>query len=158
MRERIKYIIDSLKFLKIYFSPFIKPKLKLYFGEIRMGVPYFLPRKVVNGKFVPLKFGFSFCSLGYKTKWSPTDYRFEWNPLLSFVAFNKQIALYLIVEDMILWELWLIYENHTDKKKSVKERIEQCREINDGIMIMYSSGKETKINYYDKLLKKKYIK
>ena len=37
MIERIKYIIYSLEFLKIYCSPFIKPKLKLYFGEIKMG-------------------------------------------------------------------------------------------------------------------------
>lgn len=49
MKEQIKYIIDSLKFLKIYCSPFIKPKLKLYFGRIRRGVPYFYPRKIVNG-------------------------------------------------------------------------------------------------------------
>ena len=158
MIERIKYIIYSLEFLKIYCSPFIKPKLKLYFGEIKMGVPYFYPRKLVNGKFVPLKFGFSFCSLGYKTKWSPTDYRFEWPPMLSFVAFNKQIVLYLTVENGALWEFWLIYEKNTDKKKSVKERIEQCKEIDDGIRYIISSNEETEINYYNILLKQKYIK
>ena len=36
---------------------------------------------------------------------------------------------------------------YPNKKKSVKERIEQCREIENGIRIMYSSGKETEINY-----------
>ena len=78
--------------------------------------------------------------------------------MLSFVAFNKQIVLYLTVENDLLWELWLIYEKHTDKKKSVKERIEQCKEINNGIRYIISANEETEINYYDILLKKKYIK
>jgi len=34
---------------------------------------------------VPLKVGFSYCGLGWKTKWTSEDFRHEWNPVLSFV-------------------------------------------------------------------------
>ena len=33
----------------------------------------------------PKKIGFDFVSLGWKTKWTNTDYRFEWSPVWSFV-------------------------------------------------------------------------
>lgn len=38
----------KFKFLKILNSPFVGLKLKWYFGEIRYGTPYFLPRKWVK--------------------------------------------------------------------------------------------------------------
>lgn len=35
-------------FLKIFNSPFVTPRFKFYFGEIRHGTPYFLPRKWIK--------------------------------------------------------------------------------------------------------------
>jgi hypothetical protein len=42
---------------------------------------------------VPKKIGFDFVDLGWKTKWEPDDYRFEWCPVWSFVFFGYQIAI-----------------------------------------------------------------
>ena len=44
---------------------------------------------------VPLKIGFSFCGLGYKTKWTDTDYRYEYGPVFSFVT-DKSIKGQLV--------------------------------------------------------------
>ena len=35
-------------FLKILNSPFVLPEISIYFGKIRMGTPYFLPRKWIK--------------------------------------------------------------------------------------------------------------
>ena len=60
---------------------------------------------------VPLKVGFSYCGLGWKTKWTNTDFRHEWNPTLSFVFFGYQIALTAYSEyHSHYWECWLYYE------------------------------------------------
>lgn len=106
---------------------------------------------------VPKKIGFDFVSLGFKTKWTSTDYRFEWSPLVSFVFFKWQIAVMVIPEEQHhYWEAWLYYENDTDKTKSPKERIEQCKE-EFPLIYTTSNGKEKKtINYYDVILKDKY--
>lgn len=37
--------MKKFEFIKVFNSPFITPKLKFYFGKIRIGVPYFYPRK-----------------------------------------------------------------------------------------------------------------
>ena len=113
-----------------------------------------------NYKFaVPLKVGFSYCSLGYKTKWSDTDYRFEWNPVLSFVFFGYQIALtfYSPYHDHY-WTSWLFYKNDTDKTKSKMERVEQCRKEFPQIWTSSKDGVDERIDYYDRILKRKYIK
>lgn len=107
---------------------------------------------------IPKKIGFDFVSLGWKTKWSDTDYRFEWSPLVSFVFFKWQIAVLVIPEEQNhYWEAWLYYNNNTDKEKSQRERIQQCKE---GFPLNYtvSDGKtKTKVNYYNKILKEKYL-
>ena len=111
-----------------------------------------------NYKFpIPKKIGFDFVSLGFKTKWTSTDYRFEWSPLVSFVFFKWQIAVMVIPEEQHhYWESWLYYENDTDKTKSPRERIEQCKE-EFPLTYTTSNGKEKKtINYYDVILKDKY--
>jgi len=78
--------------------------------------------------FVPMKVGFSYCGLGYKTKWTRTDYRHEWNPVFSFVFFGYQLAITIYSKEMShYWEPWLYYYHDTDKTKSRRERIEQCR-------------------------------
>lgn len=108
-------------------------------------------------KAVPLTIGFSYCSLGYKTKWSDTDYRFEWNPVLSFVFFGYQIAItiYSPYHDHY-WTSWLFYKNDTDKTKSKMERVEQCRKEFPQIWTSSKDGVDEKIDYYDRILKQKY--
>ena len=80
-------------------------------------------------KAIPKKIGFDFVGLGWKIKWSSTDYRFEWSPLISFVFFKWQIAvIFQAPEKSHYWTSWLYYEYNTDKTKSKAERIKQCRE------------------------------
>ena len=110
-------------------------------------------------KAVPIKVGFSYCSLGWKIKWSDTDYRHEWNPVLSFVFFGYQIALtfYSPYPDHY-WTSWLYYEYSTDKTKSKMERVEQCRKEFPQIWTSSKDGVDETIDYYDRILKRKYLK
>ena len=190
LKIKFKYFLESFRWVKVLFSPFIAPKVSLYVGKTQIGVPYFFPRKSVKyteediqeaiakhkanknyvqynldhklydmyknySKFVPLKVGFSYCSLGWKTKWTDTDFRFEWSPVFSFVFFGYQIALtvYSPHQDHY-WSSWLYYEYATDKTKTKKERIEQCRKEHSETWIY----KDTTIDYYQRILKPKYLK
>jgi hypothetical protein len=108
-------------------------------------------------KAVPLKIGFSYCSLGWKTKYD--DFRHEWNPILSFVFFGYQIALtFYSPYHSHYWEPWLYYEYRTDKTKSKRERIEQC--IKEAPETWSSGSDESKVttDYYPLILKSKYLK
>jgi hypothetical protein len=109
---------------------------------------------------VPLKVGFSYCGLGWKTKWSDTDFRHEWNPVFSFVFFGYQIALTIYSPHRShYWEAWLYYEYATDKTKSKRERIEQCRKECNQTWTVYTRGdEEGMIDYYEFILKPKYLK
>lgn len=110
-------------------------------------------------KAIPKKIGFSYCGLGYKTKWSSTDYRYEYSPVFSFVFFGYQIALMIRNENPDnYWTSWLYYEYNTDKTKSKAERIKQCREEFPQIWTRYSGDKKETIDYYNLILKKKYLK
>jgi len=163
----IKYFLRDLRWLKIINSPFKLFNIKIYAGKTSIGVPYFLPRKWVKNKdkpgynkAVPLKVGFSYCGLGWKTKWTDKDYRFEWNPVFSFVFFGYQIAIMIYNEHSDhYWESWLYYEYSTDKSKSKRERIKECRRNYPQTWWVASKGgtKET-IDYYDLILKRKYLK
>ena len=105
---------------------------------------------------VPLKIGFSYCGLGWKTKWSDTDFRYEHGPVLSFVFFGYQIALQVGHEHVDhYWTSWLYYEYATDKTKSKRERIEQCRKEYSQT---WTSTKDGTIDYYERILKPKYLK
>ena len=155
--------MSRFEYLKALNSPFKRPKLKWYFGKIAIGTPYFYPRKTVKDpdkpgwlKFVPKKIGFDFVELGWKTKWSSTDYRFEWDPLISFVFFKWQIAVIVIApEQHHYWEAWLFY--HRDTKGTPKERIEQCKkEFTLTYISNKKDGTKTVIDYYDLILKDKY--
>jgi len=159
--------MNKLSFLKALWSPFKPFKLKCYIGEIAIGTPYFFPRTWVKNKnkegyltAVPKKIGFDFVGLGWKTKWSDTDYRFEWNPVWSFVFFKWQIAV--IVNAPIehhYWEAWLYYERDTDKSKPKEERIQICMNEFPLICTVWENGKEPyKVNYYKDVLKNKYLK
>ena len=107
---------------------------------------------------VPKKIGFDFVRLGWKTKWSDTDYRFEWAPLFSFVFFGYQIAVTVQApEQHHYWEAWLYYERDTDKTKSKRERIAQCREEFPLKCTVWNDGTESRVDYYDSVLRKKYL-
>ena len=192
--RKLKYILEDLRWLKVLNSPFKPFKVSFYAGKIRIGIPYFYPRKWVKftkedalekatkvtqmsgsiyfgkdpntivdeftryTKPVPLKVGFSYCGLGWKTKWTSTDFRHEWNPVLSFVFFGYQIALTVYSPYYShYWESWLYYEYATDKTKSKRERIEQCRKEAPETWTVSSQGKEETIDYYQRILKSKYL-
>lgn len=157
--------MNKFKFLKTFFSPFKPLKIQFYCGEVAIGTPYFYPRRWVRSdktgytKPVPKKIGFDFVGLGYKTKWSDTDYRFEWSPVWSFVFFKWQIAIIFTIENLDeYWEAWLYYENNTDKSKSTEERIIQCMKEFSLTNTVYDGKERKKINYYESVLKNKYIK
>ena len=157
----IKYFFKKFMFLKALNSPFKPFKLKWYIGKIAIGTPYFYPRKWIQSKEkknyltpIPKKIGFDFVELGWKTKWSDTDYRFEYSPLISFVFLKWQIAvIFSAPEPDHYWTSWLYYENNTDKSKSKKERIEQCKNEFPQNWISYKNGDKIKINYYNLILK-----
>lgn len=149
----------KLSFIKAFNSPFKRPKLGWYCGKTQIGTPYFLPRRVdkKTNQFVTKKVGFDFVSLGWKTKWG--IYRFEWAPRLSFVFFGYQIAVTVVAPDEHhYWEAWLYYERETDKTKSKKERIEQCIKKSPMIYTVWNNGEEGMIDYYNTILKPKYLK
>ena len=158
--------MKKFSYLKALWSPFRPIRPKFYIGKIAIGTPYFYPRKTVNDpdkpgwmKFVPKRIGFDFVDLGWKTKWSSTDMRFEWAPIWSFVFFKYQIAvIWKAPEQDHYWECWLYYELHTDKTKSATERIAQCRKEFPCVWISSKNDVKKRIDYYDLILKKKYLK
>lgn len=192
--NNIKYHINKWFFLRAFNSPFKRPKVKFYFGEIKISTPYFLPRKWVKftkqdcidkakedyakgrdhiefdklvesyknySKPVPMKFGFNFCGLGYKYKWE--EIRYEWSPILSFVCFGKQFCLLFLAPDKKCdsqyWESWLYYYLHTNKKETVENRLKQC--FNEAPCTWSRTGDDGEkvvTNYYEHILKDKYLK
>jgi len=107
---------------------------------------------------VPKRFGFNYTGLGWKTKWRPDDYRFEWSPVFSFVFFKWQIAITFIAPEFHhYWECWLYYTRETDKTKTVKERLKQAREKYPCNWSRMSDGKEESICYWDLILKSKWL-
>lgn len=164
--RQFKYWLQKFEFLHIYNSPFKRPKITFYCGKIKYGTPYFFPRRWVKDKEKPgyLKakpkiIGFDFVHLGWKTKWTDTDIRFEWNPIWSFVFFKWQICLFFTHKHCHQhWEAWLYYYIHTDKNKTISERVEDCLKNFPQNYTVYSNGKESKIDYYPLILKSKWLK
>lgn len=108
--------------------------------------------------FVPKKIGFSYCGLGWKTKWTDIDYIFEYQPVWSVVCFGYQIALvFNAPEPYHYWTCWLYYNTNTDKNKTVKERIEQAREGFPCKWKNYSNDEEKLICYWDIIIKERYL-
>lgn len=154
----------KIDWLKVFNSPFIRPKIKFYLGKVKHGTPYFFPRvwkkdkKTGYLKAKPKKIGWDFVDLGWKTKWNETDYRFEWGPLWSFVFFKWQFCILFEVPELShYWECWLVYSRNTDKNKSVKERIQQAKEIFPCRWISYKGKERIPVCYWDLILKKKYL-
>ena len=118
-------------------------------------------------KFVPRRFGFDYIGLGYKTKWTDTDYRFEWSPRLSFVCFGYQIVLTVLPKlskdaannsSDYYWEAWLYYNYNTDATKSRKERIAEAREAKPMDITSYRKGEDPiTYNIWDSVLKSRYL-
>ena len=107
-------------------------------------------------KSVPKKIGFDFVGLGWKTKFN--SFRHEYNPVWSFVAFGYQIALIFRPEhDMQFWECYLAYEYDTDKSKSRKERLKEAKEKHPCVWTSYSNDEKTKTDYWNVVIKDKYI-
>lgn len=162
VKNKIKYFFSKFSFLKVYKSPFKRPKLKLYVGKVVIGTPYFLPRRWVKSekkgykKPIPKKVGFDFVPLGWKTKWSHIDYRFEWGPLWSFVFFKWQIALtFAVPSTSNFWKCWLVYTRDTDKNKNRTLRVKEAR---DKHPCVWFRGKEKeRVCFWDHILKEKYI-
>lgn len=148
-----------MNYWKAFISPFKPPKFKFYFGKIRVGVPYFLPRYWKDNHAVTRRFGFDSCGLGWKTKWSPIDYRHEWNPIFSFVAFGLQVAITITPEhECHYWESWLYYERNTDHKLPKRERIKLAREGFPNTWISYTpAGGKEQVCYWDLILKPRYL-
>ena len=163
IQRRIKRFFNKFDYLRTYNSPFKPLKIVWYFGKIAIGTPYFFPRRWVDSKInpgyltpVPKKSGFDFVSLGWKTKYD--NYRFEWSPLVSFVFLKWQVAVTFVAPEADhYWECWLYYTRETDKKKSVEERIAQCRKFAPCTWSRHTDGETSVIDYYDIILKDKYV-
>jgi len=109
-------------------------------------------------KYIPKKIGFDFTPLLWKTKWTDTDYRFEWSPIWSFVFFDYQIAVTFVAPEMDhYWECWLCYTRNTDKTKSVKERLEQARKEFPCNWTTTENGVTREICYWSLILKNKWL-
>ena len=209
------FLVYWLKsFIWIYKTPFKKPKIKVYFGKIAKGTPYFLPRKLkrvskkerleraqnyydiylsnliehkpysslkLNSKrktikdflplanekvFVPRKFGINLVPLGWKTKFD--DIRYEYNPAISFVAFKKQLYVEFTFEDTsensngleneCYWEAALFYRHRTPKKESTISRLVYCVFGNSVTWTWWDQDNQIiKVDYYNKIIKNKYL-
>jgi hypothetical protein len=147
-----KAALETIKFEKQWNerNPNYARKIKSYEDIYQEKLTYRFP--------VPLKVGFSYCGLGWKTKWTDTDFRYEWGPVLSFVFFGYQVALMVgHKHSSHYWEAWLYYEYATDKTKSKRERIEQCRKEFNQTWTVSSMGKEEVVDYYQHIIKTKYL-
>ena len=103
------------------------------------------------------KIGFDFVGLGWKTKWTDIDYRFEYSPLISFVFFKWQIAITFVAFEMHhFWEMYLFYNRET--KGTIKERLEQAKK---GFPCKWTShnsdGTKITTDYWDVCIKNKYL-
>jgi hypothetical protein len=132
-------------------------------NDYRRKVPTFQEARaeVMRGRiFVPKRIGFDFVGLGFKTKWSDTDYRFEWSPRWSFVFWKWQIAISFtgprgeVSSVDSYWTSWLYYTNNT--KGTVQERVAQCKKDYPQTYTVSDSEIKRTVNYYDVILKKKY--
>lgn len=136
-----------MNFLKVYMTPLQRPKIKLYIGRRRVGTPIFYPRK---------RIAFKKWDLGYKTKWTSDDYRFEWNPGFSFVFFDFQIAVAFTHDHPShYWEGFLYY--YFDTEGTVEDRLKWAI---DGFPMIYKvSGKDGRkvFTYWDKIVRKRYV-
>ena len=153
---RIKYSFFGL-LIYSWFSPFKNLKVYCSFGDIIHGHPYFFPRKWVKNNPVYYKWlGFDSNQLGWKTKWSNIDYRYEWSPSFSFVILGKQLFFILNPKDLdsgyAYWETLLHYINC--KENAFFDTVKNV----SNTYIKYIKECKKSINYYPIILKKKWLK
>lgn len=145
LEATLKHIKETKEFNER--NPDYKKTVKS-FGEI-------YDAKMKHTYAVPLKVGFSFCGLGFKTKWSSTDFRHEWNPIWSLVFFGYQIALiFRPKDDTHYWECWLYYSRHT--KGAIKARLEQAEKEFPCKWTSHSNEGKTTTNYWNIIIKDKW--
>lgn len=164
MRELIKNLKYKLQWLKIYRSPFKRPKVAFYFGKIKQGTPYFLPRKWVNNKEkegylkpVPVKWlWIDIVGLGWKDKFNSP--RHEWNPMISIVFLGLQFTATFYLEDSRCWESYLAYEHYTPETFNKYEKLMTIVEEHPNIWVSYEMGVKTKTDYLKASLKPIWIK
>ena len=152
----IKYSFFGL-LIYSWFSPFKNLKIYFSFGDIIHGHPYFFPRKWVKNNPVYYKWlGFDSNQLGWKTKWSNIDYRYEWSPSFSFVILGKQLFFILNPKDLdsgyAYWETLLHYINC--KENAFFDTVKNV----SNTYIKYIKECKKSINYYPIILKKKWLK
>lgn len=148
-------------FLLVMNSPFKPLKLHWYYGDIIAA-----PHRWVNSKngrvLTASKYlGWHFYTLCWKTKWD--EYRFEYSPRLSIILFNKQIIITFtpglsVVALDCYWEAYLYYRYRTDSKLSKEERLLKVMEIYSCKWKTLSNGEETLNDYYNDILREKYLK
>lgn len=106
---------------------------------------------------IPKKIGFDFVDIGWKTKFG--DYRFEFAPIWSFVFSKWQFTVSFIAPHQDhYWECFLYYHFETDKLDSAEERIEQCKKEYPCIWTRYIDGEKETIDYYQHILRDKFLK
>jgi hypothetical protein len=148
IKATVKYIRERREFNKRNpeYAKDLKPFRKIY--EDKMMCNYTLPKRL----------GFNYTGLGWKTKWRPDDYRFEWNPVFSFVFFKWQIAITFVAPEFHhYWECWLYYTRETDKTQNTKERLKQARKKFPCKWTRHTNGEKETICYWDSILKIKWL-
>ena len=76
--------------------------------------------------------------------------------MISFVFFKWQIAVMMIPDyDNNYWESWLYYTRET--KGTTAERIAQCRKKAPQTWTRHSGDEKETTDYYDLILKKKWL-
>jgi hypothetical protein len=152
-----------VKWWKVLYSPFKGLRLSWYWGPIRYGHPYFLPRRRIRTErgyvFKPIKwFGVDYNGLGWKTKFG--EFRYEWSPAVSLVLFGRQLYVAVIPNlgtDRVVavdcyWEAWLYWHFRSTRGLPWRQRLTQVRE-------QYSAKWTTNgvvFDYYKVILKKRY--
>lgn len=142
---------------KLINSPFKFPKIKFYLGKVRMGVPYYTPRRWTKEGYEPKQIGYDIVRLGYKYKFD--SIRFEWNPMFSFVFFGIQFCITLAPDNPdSYWESWLYYHKHTNKNDSTLKRLKQCIEEAPQRYVVWNNGNKSSVDYYQLNLRNKWVK
>lgn len=160
----IKQLLYFLEWLKILKSPFRFPRPHFYFGPIKRGVPYFLPRRWIKssedqGHLVPkyIKwFGAGVVGLGWKEKYGTP--RHEWDPMLWIVLCKRQFVVTFSFKDPDSWECYLTYQYYTDPSKSREERLIEAKKLTPGISTWYNGHSTIVMDWFTPAVKKRYRK
>jgi hypothetical protein len=128
-------------------SVFKRPSIGFYFGKIRLGAPYFYPRKWVKNKDGSSKTVYvkwlwlQIVRLGFKSKWSSEDIRYEWPPSIHIIICKLQIVFWLKHDNEDdYWKSIILYTDFNGK--SEEEKINRVFENESFMCKLYKSGVE----------------